>query len=226
MRLRAVRRLRSGTSRPASAAAGARPTSSACATGAWRATAATTSAAVVRVWSSMLVETWTRLAELQAERADAGQALGPALADAPPRCACASSSVAGGASSTLKATSGGAGGDERRARGRVQPRRAVVGREAGERAGRAQARARAPARERAVEVDGQAEVAAEPVGEQQRLGDGGAPLGVGAVDDRRDVERAHARVQRPRARSGRSARPPRARPPAAPRAARRARRRA
>ena len=77
----------------------------------------------------------------------------------------------------------------------MQPRRAVVGREAGQRARRAQARAGAPARERAVQIDGQAEVAAEPVREQQRLGGRGAPLGIGAVDDGRDVEHAHARVQ-------------------------------
>ena len=32
------------------------------------------------------------------------------------------------------------------------------------------------------------------MGEQQRLGHGGPALGVGAVDDRRDVEHPHARV--------------------------------
>ncbi len=163
------------------------------ATGAWRATAATTSAAVTRVWSSMLVETW------MASPACRPSARRPGRPSLPPsRMAAAirlaSSSVAGGSSSTLNATSGG------RAATSVAPavgcrlRRAVVGPQAGERAGRAQARARAPARERAVQVDRELQVAAEPVGEQQRLRHRGAALGVGAVDDRGDVDDPDARV--------------------------------
>ena len=107
--------------------------------------------------------------------------------------------MAGGASSTLNATSGG------RAATSVAPavgcssRRAVVGREAGERVRRAQARARAPARECAVEIHGKAEIAPEPVRQQQRLRDRRAALGVAAMDDRGDVEhpdaRVHARVR-------------------------------
>ena len=187
-----VRRLRSGTSRPSSAAAGARPTSSACATGAWRATAATTCgrrhARVVLDVGGDLDE----VAELEAERADARQPLGAPLADQrrhPPRVLQRAFDL------DVERDERRPGGDERRARGRVQPRRPVVGREAGQRAWRAQARASAPARERAVQIDGQAEVAAEPVGEQQRLGGRGAALGVGAVHDRRDVDHADARVQ-------------------------------
>ena len=106
----------------------------------------------------------------------------------------ASASVAGGASSTLKATSGG------RAATSVAPAvgcgrgRAVVGRQPVERARPPQRGSRAPARERAIEIDRQAEVGAEAMAEQQRLGARRPALGVGAVHDRGDVERPHARV--------------------------------
>ena len=58
----------------------------------------------------------------------------------------------------------------------------------------AQLRARAPARERAVEEHRQLELERKRVGEDQRLGDRGAAIGGVEVHDRRDVDRAHARV--------------------------------
>ena len=58
----------------------------------------------------------------------------------------------------------------------------------------AQLRARAPAAELAVEVHGDAEPP-ELLGEHQRLGAGGAAVGLLEVDDRGDVDDAHARVQ-------------------------------
>jgi hypothetical protein len=72
--------------------------------------------------------------------------------------------------------------------------RAVVRGEGVERAGAPQRGSRAPARECAVQVDGQVEVAAEPVPEQQRLRARRPALGLRAVHDRGDVERPHARV--------------------------------
>ena len=81
-------------------------------------------------------------------------------------------------------------GHERGARGGVR-RRAEVG---GERRQVApQLRPRPPAREFAVEIHGHAELP-ELVGEHERLGARRAALALVEVDDRRDVEDAHARV--------------------------------
>src|SRR5215207_2054384 len=87
---------------------------------------------------------------------------------------------------------------ERRAGGRVQRARPVVGLGAARaqplRAALAQLGAGAPAGEVAVEEDGDAG-GADRVGRQQRLGDRRAALLLLQVHDRRDVERADARVQ-------------------------------
>ena len=59
---------------------------------------------------------------------------------------------------------------------------------------RAQLRAGAAAGQLAVQEHRQLELRGQPVGEHQRLGAGGTAIGVVEVDDRRDVDRAHARV--------------------------------
>ena len=140
--------------------------------------------------------------EPQADRAEARQALGAALANArgdplarPPR-------VAGGASSTLNATSGGraptstapavgcsCGGPKSGFSSPVSIRCRERGRAAA-----AQLGAGAAVGEHPVQKDGQLELLAEPVGEHERLGARGAAIGVVEEHDRCDVERADARV--------------------------------
>ena len=103
-------------------------------------------------------------------------------------------------------------GDERRTGGGVQLRRAVVRRRPALRqpggSALAQLGARAPVRELAVEEHGDPGPA-DRVGGQQRLGDRRAALRLLEEHDRRDVERADARVQAVVPRAGRSALPPR-----------------
>ena len=135
--------------------------------------------------------------QVQPERAHAGQPLLPALAD---RGGDRARVVErrGRRELDVEGDQRRPRGDERRARGRVQLGRAVVGRGAarGEplRAALAQLGARAPVGQLAVEEDGDAG-RADRVGGEQRLGDRRAALRVVEVDDRRDVERADARVQ-------------------------------
>ena len=172
----------------------------------------------------MFVETWTTsLAfQVQPERADAGQPSARSRIAA--AIARASASVAGGSSSRLKAISGG------RAATSVAPavgcssRRAVVGRRAALRAARrvrpcAAPRACARPRARRRGTPG-CPARADRVGGQQRLGDRRAALRLLEEHDRRDVERADARVQAVVLGAGRSARPPRRRRPRARGAAR------
>ncbi len=95
--------------KPSKAAAGASPTSSHAATGAWRATAATSWASGTARWSSTLVETCAIAPWAVSSRPSART---PGSPSEPPSrmsaaIARASASVAGGASSKLKATSGG-----------------------------------------------------------------------------------------------------------------------
>ena len=124
------------------------------------------------------------------------------------RRACAT--VAGGASARLNATSGA------RAQTRVAP--ALGCRRAGPKSGAqlaggdalgepgdpagAQLRARPSAGELAVEEDGNRQLLADPVGEDERLRDRGAAGGGVEVDDRRDVERAHVGMLAARLRAG------------------------
>ena len=147
----------------------------------------------------MLVETWTtsRRPRRSPSARTPGSPSGP-----PSRIAAAtaraSSSVAGGASSRLNAISGGraetsvapavgcssAGRSRAACRGAARPVRPAL----------AQLGAGAPAGQLAVEEDGDAG-GADRVGGEQRLGDRRAALRVVEVDDRRDVERADARVE-------------------------------
>ena len=183
-----VARLRIGTrsGQPSKAAAGARPTSSASATGAWRSTA---SSSARQRRAPRGPRRCTRPGRRRrARRASGRSRAGPAGPAAPPsRMARAMRPrvVAGRLRAELEVE-----GDERRARGdedgaggRVH---AVAGRSRGSRpsaircarpggAAPAQLGARAPAGQQAVEEDGQAELA-EGVGQRERLGQRGAAL--------------------------------------------------
>ena len=171
---------------PRGAARGAGATSSAPVTVACSRTAATTSAMVVRVWSSMFVETCTAVESWRPSARTSSSARR--------RCAIALAVSIGASISTLNATSGGPRGDEGGAGRRVQALRPEVGAEVLQAAGPAQLRAGPPARQLAVEVHGDAELP-ELVGEHERLGARRALVGRVEVDDRRDVDRSHPRVQ-------------------------------
>ena len=198
-------RLRIGTrsGHPSKATCGARPTSSASVTGAWRSTASSSRARGSASWSSTLHETCATSPRAErvspiARRPGSPSAPLSRMARAMRR---ASSAVAVCAQLEVEGHQRRARGDEDRARGRMHPRGAEVGfepvgdplREAG-RAAAAQLGARAPIGQHAVEEDGQAQLA-EGVGERERLGRGGAALLGGAEDDGRDVEGADVRVQ-------------------------------
>ena len=149
-------------------------------------TAATTSATVVRVWSSMFVETWTCSAAA-GPSARTSSVLRSALRD---RLGGLERRV----DLDVERDQRRPRGDERGARGGVRRGGPKSGVKCCRPPGRRSSRARPPARELAVEVDGDAELP-ELVGEHERLGARRAALSARVeVDDRRDVDGAHARV--------------------------------
>ena len=173
------------------------------ATRAWRAIASTTSASGVAPWSSTLQRDLRDAAarrSSQADRAHAGQPLGPALADAARRCPRVGL-VAGGCELEVEGDQRRARGDERRAGGRVRrggPKSGAARRRASgaraRRAAAAQLGARAAAGQRAVEED--REPSSSPIrsaATAPRRRPRRARLRV-EVDDGRDVERADVRV--------------------------------
>ena len=139
--------------------------------------------------------------QLEAERADARQALGAALADERrdrPRVGQRGRRR----QLQVEGDQRRARGDEHRAGGRVRSRRAEVGRElaVGDpaaqlgKAAAAQERPGPAAGEQPVQEDRQPDLLAQPLGDRQRLGARDAAPGLVEEDDGRDVQRAHVRV--------------------------------
>jgi len=140
--------------------------------------------------------------ELQADRPDARQALGTALADAPGDRAGLRHAVRA-RQLEVEGHERGARGDERGAGGRVRLGRAEVRAQLAraqppcELRGSAAAQLRSghPTTQAPVEQHGQGELGAEAVAEHERLGAGGAAPRIVQVDHGRDVERPDVRVQ-------------------------------
>ena len=169
----------------ASAALGAGATSSAPVTVACSRTAATTSAVVVRVWSSMFVETCTR-SRAGRPSARTSSSLPQALRDRLGR-------LDRRVDLDVERDQRGPRGDEGRAGRRVQLARPEVGGEvlAGRRAGAApRGSARRPARRRGTR--GRRAARARRRARAPRRTP--RPCRPGQVDDRRDVDRSHPRV--------------------------------